>query len=126
MFLARAVDIINYIDNTDHQDSNVYQKVDDCCAQLEALVAEWNMEPMLADLTYRLPLRYLVADHFMNIYAIIIGLKRLANRVDGTDTIDSMTVRAARTVVGTLLDFEQSDSLDDWEKLGPSKFVVGQ
>lgn len=126
MFLARAVEIINYIDDTDHQGSNVSQKVDDCCAQLEALVAEWNMEPTLADLTCRLPLRCLVADHVMNIYAIIIGLKRLANRIDGTNIIDSMTVRAARKVVSTLLDFEQSGGLEDWEKLDPSKYVFVQ
>ena len=84
------------------------------------------MEPMLADLTTRLPVRCLVADHLMNIYAIIIGLKRLANRIDGSNTIDSVTVRAARKVVSTLLDFEQYGGLEDWEKIDPSKFAFVQ
>ena len=34
---------------------------------------------------------------------IIVGLKRLANRIDGMNTTDTTTVRAARKVLSTLL-----------------------
>lgn len=105
--------MINYIDNTDRQGSNVSKKVNECCNKMEALVVEWKMEAILTDLAVRLPLRCLVADHIMNIYAVIVGLKRLANRVDNIAAVDEMTVRAARKVVGTLLDFEQDVGAED-------------
>ena len=80
---------------------------------MEALVTEWRMEAVLADTTLRLPLRCLVADHIMNIYAVIVGLKRLANRVLNVTVVDDMTVRAARKVVDTLLEFDQEGGLAD-------------
>ncbi|KAJ4311715.1 hypothetical protein N0V94_007801 [Neodidymelliopsis sp. IMI 364377] len=116
-YLAKAVEVINYIDSTERHNASVSQKVDECCAQIEALVTEWKMEPMLEDQTLTLPLRCLVADHIMNMCAVIIGLKRLASRIDGTHTVDAMTVRAARKLVKTLLEFEQTDHLNDDRRL---------
>lgn len=81
------------------------------------------MDAIMTDPATSLPLRCLIADHIMNIHATIIGLKRLANRIDNINMVDNMTVRAARKVVGTLLDFEQIDAADIAQKLDPSKFV---
>ena len=89
---------------------------------MEALVFEWRMEAVLADTTIRLPLRCLVADHVMNIYAVIVGLKRLANRVYKVTAVDEMTVRAARKVVGTLLEFEQEGGLADRSNPDPVRY----
>lgn len=86
---------------------------------MEGLVSEWRMEAVLADTTLRLPLRCLVADHIMNIYAVIVGLKRLANRVLNVTVVDEMAVRAARKVVDTLLEFDQEGSLADRSKPDP-------
>jgi hypothetical protein len=84
------------------------------------------MEPMLADQTLTLPLRCLIADHIMNMCAVIIGLKRLANRIDGTHIVDAMTVRAARKLVRTLLEFEQTNRLGDGRRLDPATNVFAQ
>ena len=58
--------------------------------------------------------------------AIIVGLKRLANRIDGMNTTDTKTVRAAPIVVSTLLDFEQPGGLEEWGKTDLSKFIFVQ
>ncbi|KAF3043150.1 hypothetical protein E8E12_004905 [Didymella heteroderae] len=58
----------------------------------------------------------------MNIYAVIVGLKRLANRVYKVTAIDEMTVRAARKVVGTLLEFEQEGGLADRSNPDPVRY----
>jgi len=86
---------------------------------MEALVSDWRMEAVLADTAVRLPLRCLVADHVMNIYAVIVGLKRLANRVTNVTIVDEMTVLAARKVVDTLLEFDQEGSVADRSKPDP-------
>jgi hypothetical protein len=99
--------VVNYIDSTDRKDAKVSAKVESCCKKMEALVSEWKMEAVLADTTIQLPLRCLIADHIMNIYAVIVGLKRLASRADNVIAVDEMTVRAARKVVDTLLKFDQ-------------------
>ena len=119
-YTAKTVELINFIDSTDRQSGSgnvsVTAKTDECCRELEALVADWKMEAILTDATIKLPIRCLVADHIMNIYAVIVGLKRLANRVDKINTVDAITLRAARKVVGTLLDFEQDSGLGRQEK----------
>jgi hypothetical protein len=123
--LARTVEMINYIDSIEHHDASVSQKVEECCIRMEALVTEWKMEAILGDPASPLPLRCLVADHIMNIFAVIIGLKRLANRVANTHTVDTMTVRAARKVVSTLLEFEGATAVPGIG-LDPSKTVFAQ
>ena len=84
------------------------------------------MDAILTDPATSLPLRCLIADHIMNVNAIIIGLKRLANQIDNTCLVDNMTVRAARKVVSTLLDFEQCDAVGVGQTLDPSKFIFIQ
>lgn len=118
--------MIEYIDDTDNRGLDVSQKVEECCNNIEASVKEWKMEAVMADPDVKFSLRCLIADHIMNIYAVIVGLKRLANRVDNTSTLDAMTVRAARKVVRTLLGFEQHGGMEDWETVDPSKFVFVQ
>ncbi|KAJ4341837.1 hypothetical protein N0V87_001501 [Didymella glomerata] len=118
-YTARSVEAVNYMDSADRKDSEVASKVEDCRKKMEALVSDWRMEAILADTTIRLPLRCLVADHVMNIYAVIVGLKRLANRVCNVTTVDEMTVRAARKVVDTLLDFDQEGGPTDRSKPDP-------
>ena len=81
---------------------------------------------MLTDPATSPSLRYPIADHFMNVHAIIIGLKRLAGRIENAHIVDNMTVRAARKVVGTLLDFEQIDAVDIGQQLDPSRFIFVQ
>lgn len=108
--------MVNYIDSADREDAKISPKVDECCKKMEALVPEWRMEAILEDPTVRLAQRCLVADHVMNIYAVIVGLKRLANRVDGIVTVDEMTVRAARKVVHILLQFDQGGDPADRSK----------
>lgn len=121
-FSARVVEVISYIDSVEHHSSHVSQKVDDCCRHIEALVADWKMEAILSDPATSLPVRCLVAAHVMNMYAFIIGLKRLANRVDNANIVDPITLRAARKVVSTLLDFELTGVVDSGSELDPSKF----
>lgn len=124
--LAKVVEVINDIDSTEHQNANVSQKVDECCRHIEALVIDWRMEAILSDPATTLSVRCLVADHVMNMYAFIIGLKRLANRVDNINTVDTMTVRAARKIVSTLLDFDLAGVVGDGTKPSPSKYIFVQ
>lgn len=87
-------------------------------------MVEWKMEAIMTDTTVKLPIRCTVADHVMNIYAFIVGLKRLANRVDKINTVDAVTLRAARKVVGTLLDFGQGDGVGDRKDNDPLTYFV--
>lgn len=123
-YTAKTVEVINFIDSIDRQDQEVSTRTDECCRELEALVADWKMEAILTDNSITLPIRCLVADHVMNIYAVIVGLKKLANRVDNINTVDAITVRAARKVVGTLLNFEQDGGKDYRESHEPITYFV--
>ncbi|KAJ4352738.1 hypothetical protein N0V95_004010 [Ascochyta clinopodiicola] len=78
------------------------------------------MEAIMADPASSFQLRCLVADHVMNIYAFIIGLKRLETRLN---SVDPLSVRAARKVVSTLLDFETTGVGEEGVKIDPSKFI---
>jgi hypothetical protein len=106
-YTAKAASLISFIDTASLQNLSVSLKTDECCKELEALVVEWKMESLLTETSVTLPTRCLVADHIMNIHAIIVGLKRLANRVDKVNTVDAITLRAARKVVCLLLEFGQ-------------------
>jgi hypothetical protein len=97
--------------------STLSQDVETACLRLEALITEFEIERHMKAATTPYPIRCLLADHLMNIYAVIIGMKRLANPSDSP--VDATTLRAARKVVSTLLDFETDPTLP-----GPDEMFV--
>src|SRR5690242_4767272 len=97
-YTSRAVEQINAIDEAIVRGSSVSHDVDVCCRKLEDTIAEWKMEATMNDKTVKFALRCVVADHIMNIYAVIVGLKRLANRIDKIDVVDAETIHAARKI----------------------------
>ncbi|KAF2746452.1 hypothetical protein M011DRAFT_468543 [Sporormia fimetaria CBS 119925] len=107
---AEILDIIG--DPTDKpRDTEVLQKVDDCCAQLEEIVREWNLLSLMenspkAD-------SWLWADHIMGIYIIIIGIRRLVREPNHEHTADPITLRAARMVVSIILRFNDENVASD-------------
>jgi hypothetical protein len=102
-----TAEMINQIDSCTNveQDGVIQQKVDSFCTQLEDLLAEWKLESSLTDHTTTDVLRYLIADHVMAIYAIIIGIRRLVRPAGNQHFIDATTLRAARKVAQYTHDF---------------------
>ncbi|KAJ4986668.1 fungal specific transcription factor [Stagonosporopsis vannaccii] len=111
-YTARTVEQINLIDEASTRGLSVSHDVDVCCRKLEATIVEWKMEAIMNDKTVKFLLRCVVADHIMNIYAVIVGLKRLANRIDKIDIVDAKTIRAARKIVDILLDVDQDGPIN--------------
>lgn len=77
---------------------------------------EFKMEEQMNAVDITSEMRCLIADHTMNIYAIIIGVKRFVKVPDQRPTIDTITVRAARKVVQIILDFDTDPSLPNKAK----------
>ncbi|KAF2131498.1 hypothetical protein P153DRAFT_365077 [Dothidotthia symphoricarpi CBS 119687] len=123
-YTLRTVKIINYLDShgLEHCDTSVVQKVNDFCTQLEDLMAEWDMEARMKAESSSHALRCLIADHIMNIYAIIIGIKRLARPTDPA-IVHPIILRAARKMVATLLYFEGIPALPDTTKFTFAHFI---
>ncbi|KAJ8115860.1 hypothetical protein OPT61_g2598 [Boeremia exigua] len=119
---TRTIEQLDSIDNAKLQGLSVSHGVNECCRKLEDSVTDWKMETILEDTTVKFKVRCLVADIVMNIYAIIVGLKRLANRVDGISIVDATTVRAARKIVVTLLEFEQGSGTGDQAQTGSQTY----
>lgn len=117
-----TVEMIEFLDKYDLKNcvESIQGKVNGFCMQLEELVAEWDMETRMKDPLLPHLLRCFIADHIMNIYTIIIGVKRLAKSSE-IATVDPITLRAARKVVSTLLYFESSPEL-----LESTKFIFTQ
>jgi hypothetical protein len=116
------IDTTLFAQNTPNPDSHtatsmLSQDVETACLRLEALITEFEIERHMKAATTPYPIRCLLADHLMNIYAVIIGMKRLANPSDSP--VDATTLRAARKVVSTLLDFETDPTLP-----GPDEMFV--
>jgi hypothetical protein len=59
-------------------------------------------------------LSWLYADHIMNIYASIVGIRRLARCSSEPQVVDSVTLRAARQVINIILNF-------DWATADPDQ-----
>jgi hypothetical protein len=125
-YTVMTAETLNFIDSVlDAQDPaghpaadmTISQKVDDFCTGLEALVVEFEMERHMKAPNTPDPIRCLFADHLMNIYAVIIGMKRLTNPPDAAAPVDPTTLRAARKVVSTLLDFETDPALPGPEEV---------
>lgn len=106
-YTQMTAEMLNEIDNnlSHERDGGIQKKVDDFCIQLENLMAEWKMESIMRDDDMPQTLRYLIADHVMNIYAIIIGIKRLIKPAPNSNPVDDITLRAARKVVQITIDF---------------------
>lgn len=80
------------------------QLVDHYCSQMDELVVEWNLESYIHPSKPH-EARWLATDHIMNIYSMIIGVRRLAKPLEKRSAIDSVTLRAARKVVSMIIDF---------------------
>jgi hypothetical protein len=102
-----TAEIINTIDkyraSTDST-INLGQLVDHYCSQMDELVVEWNLETYVYSKKPHIA-RWLASDHIMNIYSMIIGVRRLAKPLETRSAIDSVTLRAARKVVSVIIDF---------------------
>ncbi|CAO2650629.1 Nn.00g019210.m01.CDS01 [Neocucurbitaria sp. VM-36] len=112
-YTLMTAEMINFIDNNSSHDRNeiVAQRVDEFCLQLEALMVEFNLEPLMHANDTTNSFRCLLADHIMNIYAIIIGIKRLVKRTVQGRHVDAVAVRAARKVVSIILGFNSHTDL---------------
>ncbi|KFX87316.1 hypothetical protein V490_08349 [Pseudogymnoascus sp. VKM F-3557] len=106
-YTMMTAEMLNEVDNnlSHERDEGIQQQVDDFCIKLEDLIAEWKMESMIIDEDVPQTLRYLIADHVMNIYAIIIGMRRLVQVVPNSSPVNAITLRAARKVAQITLDF---------------------
>ncbi|KAL5351697.1 hypothetical protein ACLOAV_003557 [Pseudogymnoascus australis] len=106
-YTVMTAEMLNEVDNnhTHERDGGIQQQIDDFCIKLEDLIAEWKMESIIIDNDVPRTLRYLTADHVMNIYAIMIGMKRLIKPVPNSSPVDAITLRAARKVAQITLDF---------------------
>ncbi|RDL40552.1 Uncharacterized protein BP5553_00531 [Venustampulla echinocandica] len=106
-YTLMTAEMLNEIDNdlSHERDGGIQHQVDDFCIQLENLMAEWKMESIMRDNDMPQTLRYLIADHVMNIYAIIIGIKRLVKPTPDSDPVDAIALRAARKVAQITLEF---------------------
>jgi hypothetical protein len=102
-----TAEMINEIDSCMNieQDAVIQQKVDSFCIQLEDLLSEWKLESTLTDHNTTDALRFLLADHVMAVYAIIIGIRRLVRPAGNLHFIDATTLRAARKVARYTHDF---------------------
>ncbi|KAF2120436.1 hypothetical protein BDV96DRAFT_266195 [Lophiotrema nucula] len=79
------------------------EAVDVFCIKMETIINNWNLMSLLDAANCSPTCRWLYADHIMNTYTIIIGIKRLT-REDNTP-IDAITLRSARTVMDIILRF---------------------
>lgn len=101
-----AAETINFIDKTpiESRDETFHQTIDESCAKLEALMLDWRLETVLFT-DHTIPkTRAVMADHIMNIYALIMGIKRLVKPPAGTNRVDEITLRAARKVIKLIQD----------------------
>lgn len=113
-----TAEMMNYLDDRDSSQSDdvVAQKVDKLCLDLEELMAEFKMEEQMRAAETEHEMRCLLADHIMNVYAIVIGIKRYVKVPGQQPAIDTITVRAARKVVKIILEFDTDSKLPEKAK----------
>lgn len=106
-YTTSTAEMLNEIDACPphSREEPIQQKVDEFCLKLEDLMVEWRLEAIMADESKDEVLRYLIADHVMNMYAIIIGMKRLVSTRSASSPVDAISLRAARQVAQITLDF---------------------
>ncbi|KAH7388650.1 hypothetical protein BKA66DRAFT_460438 [Pyrenochaeta sp. MPI-SDFR-AT-0127] len=125
-YTLMTAEMINFIDeDTSHdRDKVIADKVDEFCLQLEELMVEFKLEPLMNAKETQSEFRCLLADHVMNIYVIIIGMQRLAKRSEPRQPVDTISVRAARKVVNILLNFNNDPSLPDESRFVFDHFIT--
>ncbi|KAF2856144.1 hypothetical protein T440DRAFT_99182 [Plenodomus tracheiphilus IPT5] len=108
-----TAETINWIDNNaPHKDIDaLVHKVDALCSKLEEIMEEWGLEQIVNAPDTADDFRCLVADHIMNINAVIIGMQRIIMKEQPGRTVDAITVRAARKVIRIVLEFNTNPNL---------------
>ncbi|KAF2792218.1 hypothetical protein K505DRAFT_376215 [Melanomma pulvis-pyrius CBS 109.77] len=105
-YTIMTAEIFNFLESDakegrdENREEEVTRKVHEYCEGLEELITEWDLEERAKNSEHPV-----YADHLMNLYASIIGIKRLTQSSTSAQTIDAMTLRAARKVIETLLRF---------------------
>jgi hypothetical protein len=106
-FTIMTAEIFNVLDNCppESRGPDILRQVDDYCSQLEELIHEWDLMSQLKAPQQNPIMSWLFADHVMNIYASIIGIKRLVRQSNGGHPVDPVALRAARMVISIILHF---------------------
>ncbi|KAH7080572.1 hypothetical protein BKA63DRAFT_591170 [Paraphoma chrysanthemicola] len=118
-YTLMTAEIVNEVDSFNGHDHGVLeQKVDQFCTALEVLIMEWKLEETMRSEDTPEHLRYLLADHIMTIFAIVIGIRRML-REPGSSRhyVDDVTLRAARKITRITLEFSMGP-----ERLEPACF----
>jgi hypothetical protein len=104
-YTVLSAQVFNLLDSkpAEERDEEVHRKIDEYCEQLEELITEWDLEPLTKSSE-----QPVYADYLMNMYASIIAAKRLVRSSTSSRAIDSITLRAARKVIETLLRYTAS------------------
>lgn len=102
---AEVMDVVE--DREQRTTPEVMQKVDRYCSDLEELVADWNLIDLSNPSKAPKNLSMLYADHTINLYASIVGVRRLA-RPPADQQVDAVTLRAARMVIQIILGLNKS------------------
>lgn len=113
-YTSMTADMINKIDEHISEDrADIEHQVDVFCHDLEALIADFNVESIITSKKHSQNTRFLVADHIMNVYAIVIGTKRRVRRPGAAQPVDEVTLRSARKVVDITMHFNAETSPKD-------------
>ncbi|KNG51276.1 hypothetical protein TW65_01291 [Stemphylium lycopersici] len=111
--------MVTYIENhaSEGREDDLRKKTDECCKELEHIIAEWKLEQLMRSNETRDDHRCMLADHIMNVYANIIGIQRLAQTAvqrNSVQTVEpsSYSLRAARKVSNIILEFHTHPTLN--------------
>ena len=110
LLTAEAVDLIDKT-HPGNRDSNFNQKIDDYCKQLEDVLLDWKLEAEMRSAETPIKHRVLMADHVMNLYAMIVGIRRLMRSPTHTNEVDNIALCAARKVVELTLYLTTDNSI---------------
>ncbi|KAH8727675.1 hypothetical protein GQ44DRAFT_770234 [Phaeosphaeriaceae sp. PMI808] len=102
-----TAEMLNEIDSCTLPDGNgkLSQSVDEFCIKLKDLVTEWKLESTMRDKNTTDELRCFIADQFMIVQAMIVGIKRLVRPAGNPYAVDAIAREAARNVAQITLDF---------------------
>ncbi|KAF2866738.1 hypothetical protein BDV95DRAFT_583707 [Massariosphaeria phaeospora] len=108
-YTVMTAEIFQVLDSSDTTTEgysrDVLDQVDMYCSQLEDLVVEFNIEHFMKQDRSDTAISFLFADHLINIYASIIGIRKLTRRATPEAPIDACTLRAARVIIAVILQF---------------------
>jgi len=100
-----TAEMINLLDQHAHAKDgpqSLYEEVDRYCHKMEELLVEWNIEDPTRSETPD-AVRWLVEDHIMNIYSMIIGVRRFVKPQSQKYAVDVIILRAARKIVSHII-----------------------